>query len=583
MKLNVIVTAHNVGDYITQCVESIQSQITKFEFRILIRDDGSTDNTRNELLKISQKYPNIFLILDDNTLGEYESIQQLITISNCEYIAILNGRDYYTDLQNLQRQVEFLEFNQTFVMTSSGFKIETEGELFPIEDLFILPETTSISKSDLLEKNYKLFGIVFRNIKRLVPFPDYFFSIHNIIRALTYRILDFGNAKCLHYQGGVRRNSKNMVNENLMNLEKKINMDKETLILDYKNEKKVVTIIDCYVHNKNIEELLRKKVNQLKSIGKTVFLVTNSKVVDDIAHNVDYYFYNKENHLFENKFEDVTPVVFWSDYEWFKVYRIEKGYQRHALSVLRNMMDVLNICKQLGFTHFERLEVDSEYNQISLDFLNFVPKLCESEGKIGLFYKNEYESEDTNVSFHYFYSKIEEFISLMPKIRTTDDYVLWLEQNYNTKNFKNAEIFIYESIKKFGLQNFLVRNGSVEMNKDFGFIEWNTVTSISNLSQKYQGATTKLLPFYEMNNNNEIRKNTNVIFSENKVDELKERRILYYKNDVFMGEIRHTLKHEGHWIYNEVPSDIDKIDVIENEILLYSESIENENGKMVLT
>ena len=56
MKLNVIVTAYNVGEYITQCVESVLSQITKFEFNVLVRDDGSTDNTREKLLLLSKSF-----------------------------------------------------------------------------------------------------------------------------------------------------------------------------------------------------------------------------------------------------------------------------------------------------------------------------------------------------------------------------------------------------------------------------------------------------------------------------------------------------------------------------------------------
>ena len=78
MKLNVIVTAYNVGEYITQCVESVLSQITKFEFNVLVRDDGSTDNTREKLLLLSKKYQNILLVLDDNNLGVHKSVEQLI-------------------------------------------------------------------------------------------------------------------------------------------------------------------------------------------------------------------------------------------------------------------------------------------------------------------------------------------------------------------------------------------------------------------------------------------------------------------------------------------------------------------------
>lgn len=583
MKLNVIVTAFNVGDFIYDCIESIQNQITKFEFKIIIRDDGSKDDTRNILLELSQKYSNISIILDDTNIGVHKSVEQLISLCDSEYIATLDGDDFFVEKFHLQKQVDFLDNNPTFVMSCCGAKVEKKGELFPIDDLYIVSGVNPIQKKDLLKQNFINFGRVFRNLPSILPLPKYYFDCYNDDWALNFKILTFGDAMCLDYYGGVYRIHENgrLQKFNQEEINEKNKIDRKIMTEEFSKEKNIVTIIDCFVHNNIVENLLRDKVNQLKSIGKKIFLISNSQISEDILKNVDYFFFNKENHLFDDIFGDVPPVVFWSDYGFFRLYKIEKGYQRHALSVLRNLTDALKISKQLGYTHFERLEVDSNYNDVSLKFLDFVPKLCDTWDKIGLFYENIYETEDSNVSFHYFYSKIDEFLELLPEIRTSQDYVKWLEENYQNKNFKNVEIFIYESLKKFGIENFLIRNGVQNMDEDFGFINWNTVTSISNLSSKYDGVVTKLLPIFETFENNEIPKNTNVIFSESKIDEIKERTIFYYENQNMIGELRHTLQHEGHWIYNEVPKNVNRIEVFENNNLLYSENLDYENGKMV--
>ena len=84
-------------------------------------------------------------------------------------------------------------------------------------------------------------------------------------------------------------------------------------------------------------------------------------------------------------------------------------------------------------------------------------------------------------------------------------------------DFKNVEIFIYECLKEYGLEKFLIKHGGNEMNYDFGEINWNTVTSISNLSEKYQGAITKILPMYQKINDAEESKDSNIILSRRQV------------------------------------------------------------------
>ena len=584
MKLNVIVTAYNVGEYITQCVESVLSQITKFEFNVLVRDDGSTDNTREKLLSLSKKYQNILLVLDDNNLGVHKSVEQLISLCDSQYIATLDGDDYFVEKSHLQQQVDFLDNNQNYVMSCCGVKVDRDGELFPIENLYVISGQNPVTQKDLCGQNYVNFGRVFRNIKKLTPLPDYYFQCYSDDWALNYSISDFGNVYCLNYWGGVYRIRKEgrLQKFNEMEIQEKNTHDREILKFVHQQSKKVITIIDCFVHNKEIEMLLSSKLDQLKSCGKKVFLISNSNISESIIGKVDYFFSNRENHLFEDKFDEVSPVIFWGVYPWFTIYKVEKGYQKHGLSVLRNIVDALKISKQMGYDYFERLEVDSIYNQKSLEYLNFVPQLCDREDKIGLFYKNEYNGEETNVSFHYFYSKIDEFLELFEPIRSTDDYLKWIEKKYGTKDFKNVEIFIYECLKEYGLEKFLIKHGGNEMNYDFGEINWNTVTSISNLSEKYQGAITKILPMYQKVNNAEESKDSNIIFSENKKDDIKDRKILYYHDDRLVGELRHTLKHNGHWIYNEVPNYVNKIEVFEYENLLYVDEIKFDGNRLVL-
>ena len=59
--LQIIVPAYNVENYLEPCIESILTQKTQYSFKIVLIDDGSTDNTP----AIADKYadhPNVMVI-----------------------------------------------------------------------------------------------------------------------------------------------------------------------------------------------------------------------------------------------------------------------------------------------------------------------------------------------------------------------------------------------------------------------------------------------------------------------------------------------------------------------------------------
>lgn len=45
----IIIPAYNVERYIKECIDSVLRQKTKFRYKIVVVDDGSTDHTRDIL------------------------------------------------------------------------------------------------------------------------------------------------------------------------------------------------------------------------------------------------------------------------------------------------------------------------------------------------------------------------------------------------------------------------------------------------------------------------------------------------------------------------------------------------------
>lgn len=117
LKLSVWMITYNHEKYIAQAIESVMNQETTFSYDLVIGEDCSTDSTRAICLAYQEKYPNQIKILQHQTnVGIHKNV--VLTLEACkgQYIALLEGDDYWTDAHKLQKQLDFLDANQNFVM-----------------------------------------------------------------------------------------------------------------------------------------------------------------------------------------------------------------------------------------------------------------------------------------------------------------------------------------------------------------------------------------------------------------------------------------------------------------------------------
>lgn len=156
MKINVIVTTYNHEKYIAQCLESILEQKGDFQIEIIIGDDCSTDNTRKIVEGFGEKYPKIISILPmEKNLGITKNLKRCLDVCSGEYIAICEGDDYWTDVNKLQKQKDFLESHKDYSMCFSAIMLYYEEK-----DYFVHhPDQVSLRKDaitieDLIENNY---------------------------------------------------------------------------------------------------------------------------------------------------------------------------------------------------------------------------------------------------------------------------------------------------------------------------------------------------------------------------------------------------------------------------------------------
>ena len=125
--VSIVCTAYNHEPYIRQCLEGFVMQKTNFLFEVLINDDASTDNTASIIREYETKYPDIIkpIYQAENQYSKRVGLWRTILFPRAKgkYIALCEGDDYWTDQYKLQKQVDFLEANEDFVVCSHRYKI----------------------------------------------------------------------------------------------------------------------------------------------------------------------------------------------------------------------------------------------------------------------------------------------------------------------------------------------------------------------------------------------------------------------------------------------------------------------------
>ena len=112
IKVSVGIITYNHEQYIADAIEGALYQETDFEYEIIIGDDCSTDETARIVAEYKDKYPDkIRLVPHVSNLGPRKNFESIIDACRGDYIASLDGDDYWHDPKKLQRQCDCLDAN----------------------------------------------------------------------------------------------------------------------------------------------------------------------------------------------------------------------------------------------------------------------------------------------------------------------------------------------------------------------------------------------------------------------------------------------------------------------------------------
>lgn len=167
VKLTVWLSTYNQEEYVAQALDSILMQKTNFPFDVLAADDCSTDGTQAVILDYQKRYPDMIrTFFTPVNVGGCQKLVDCIDkgLFHGDYIAPLEGDDYWLEEDRLQILVGFLDANPQYSRVSHDRKVINERDEFVGYD--VKPEIlgTAVTMEGFLNGQlYSDFGSVYRN------------------------------------------------------------------------------------------------------------------------------------------------------------------------------------------------------------------------------------------------------------------------------------------------------------------------------------------------------------------------------------------------------------------------------------
>ncbi len=154
MKLSVMMITYNHERFIAQAIESVLAQRVTFDYEIVIGEDCSTDATRAIIMDFHHRFPGrIVPLLRNQNIGAMRNFEATLLTCRGQYLALLEGDDYWTSREKLVRQVNFLDTHPGSSMCCHRVQVLDETGLAKT-DVFPSRRAGPYTIEDLLKGNF---------------------------------------------------------------------------------------------------------------------------------------------------------------------------------------------------------------------------------------------------------------------------------------------------------------------------------------------------------------------------------------------------------------------------------------------
>lgn len=177
-KASIMVITYNHEKYISQALESVLMQQTDYNYEINVIEDCSTDRTQEIILRYKAKHPDkINTYFNAKNVGTLSPPPQKVFYEGFktlqgDYLAILEGDDYWSSPHKLQKQMDFLEANPDFVACAHNtMKVYEDGRTPPHRFHYFdgIKDVHTVQDFIGMTSFFHTSSILYRNVLKGIP------------------------------------------------------------------------------------------------------------------------------------------------------------------------------------------------------------------------------------------------------------------------------------------------------------------------------------------------------------------------------------------------------------------------------
>lgn len=126
-EISVIMAVYNCADTVNQSIDSIIAQ-TYPNWKMIICDDCSTDNTMQVIQEYKNRYPNKFVIIKNRKNSKLAySLNHCLRYADGEYCARMDGDDYCAP-KRFEEQISYLNQHKDIHLIGTSMKVFNDDE-----------------------------------------------------------------------------------------------------------------------------------------------------------------------------------------------------------------------------------------------------------------------------------------------------------------------------------------------------------------------------------------------------------------------------------------------------------------------
>ena len=129
-RVSVIMGIYNCAPTLVEALDSLYAQ-TYQDFKIILCEDGSSDNTYEVAKQYQAQHDNIVLIRNEKNMGLNITLNRCLELVDTEYVARMDGDDISLP-DRFEKEVKFLDEHPEYALVSCPMIYFDENGVFRI-------------------------------------------------------------------------------------------------------------------------------------------------------------------------------------------------------------------------------------------------------------------------------------------------------------------------------------------------------------------------------------------------------------------------------------------------------------------